>query len=100
VETDRWFGPLFTNIRLTRTHAPVEFDAEFPFLQVQPVHRSLYDDALDEFAVVPEMEQLTPADWEAFHHTVVRPNIDPDRQRGQYAMNTRKRRKREPAAES
>jgi hypothetical protein len=25
VETDRWFGPLFTNIRLTRTNTPVVF---------------------------------------------------------------------------
>ena len=23
VETDRWFGPLFTNIRFTRTNVPV-----------------------------------------------------------------------------
>ena len=23
VETDRWFGPLFTNLRLTQTHKPV-----------------------------------------------------------------------------
>ena len=37
VETDRWFGPLFVNLRLIRTHAPIEFDANFPLLQVQPV---------------------------------------------------------------
>ncbi len=41
VETDRWFGPLFVNLRLTRTNVPIEFDADFPLLQVQPVHRSL-----------------------------------------------------------
>ena len=40
IETDRWFGPLFINVRLTRTNAPIEFDADFPFLQVQPIHRS------------------------------------------------------------
>ncbi len=100
VETDRWFGPLFTNVRLTRTNAPIEFDAEFPFLQVQPVHRSLYDNTLDTFTVVPELGQFTPADWAAFQQTVVRPNVDPNRQRGEYAMNTRKRRKKEIKADT
>ena len=100
VETDRWFGPLFTNIRMTRTNQPVEFDAEFPFLQVQPVHRDTYDDALDQFDLVPDLEQFQPGDWDAFNRTVVRPNVDPDRQRGQYATNTRKRRKRDVPADS
>jgi hypothetical protein len=100
VETDRWFGPLFTNVRLTRTNAPVEFDAEYPFLQVQPVHRSVYDDALDTFEVIHDLAAFEPADWDAFNRTVVRPNVDPHRQRGQYAMDTRKRRKRKPSTES
>lgn len=95
VETDRWFGPLFTNIRLTRTNTPVEFDADFPFLQVQPVHRSLYDEALDAFEIVTDIEQFEAGDWEAYRHTVVRPSSDPDRLRGQYAAASRKRRKGE-----
>jgi Family of unknown function (DUF6065) len=100
VETDHWFGPLFTNVRLTRTNAPIDFDAEFPFLQVQPVRREAYDEALDDFDVVPDLGHFTPADWQAFQQTVVRPNIDPNRQRGEYAMKTRKRRKREAPAKS
>ena len=36
-ETDTWFGPLFTNIRLTRTNAPVEFNVRYPLFQVQPL---------------------------------------------------------------
>ena len=100
VETDRWFGPLFTNVRLTRTNQPVEFDSEFPFLQVQPIHRSQYDDALDNFEVVPDLGHFTASDWKAFNQTVVRPNVDPNRQRGEYAMNTRKRRKREIPADT
>ena len=95
IETDRWFGPLFINFRLTRTHAPVEFDAEFPLLQVQPVHRSVCGEALDDFRVVSDLGQLSPDDWAAFQRTVVKPNIDPNRQRGQYAATTRRRRKRE-----
>ena len=30
VETDRWFGPLFTNLRLTKTNVPIEFRADLP----------------------------------------------------------------------
>ena len=47
IETDRWFGPLFTNVRLTRTYVPVEFNEEYPFIQVQPVPRSAYGRNLD-----------------------------------------------------
>jgi len=98
VETDRWFGPLFTNIRLTRTNAPVEFDAEFPFLQVQPVHRSVYGPALDAFEVVPGLDRFGSRDWDSFRTTVVVPNVDPHRQRGQYAVAARRQRKqRSPA---
>ena len=42
VETDCWFGPLFTNLRLTRTHKPVHLRADFPLLQVQPLPREAY----------------------------------------------------------
>jgi hypothetical protein len=93
IETDRWFGPLFTNVRLTRTNTPVEFDEEYPFLQLQPVHRTTYGTAMDAFEVVPALDQLTSGDWEAFRTTVVQPNIDPNRQRGQYAVASRQRRK-------
>ena len=94
IETDRWFGPLFTNVRLTRTNVPVEFNDEYPFLQVQPVHRSTYGAGLDNFEFVPQLAQLKPVDWEAFRSTVVRPNTDPHRQRGQYAVTSRRRGKR------
>jgi hypothetical protein len=97
VETDRWFGPLFTNIRLTRTNAPVEFDAEFPFLQVQPVHRSVYGDALNQFEVVADLEHFGAHEWEDFRATVVAPNVDPHRQRGQYAAVSRRQRKQRGA---
>jgi hypothetical protein len=98
VETDRWFGPLFTNIRLTKTHAPIEFDADFPFLQVQPVPHSLYGTALDNFDVVNDLAELSSDDWDAYRRTVVAPNVDPHRQRGQYAAANRRRRKQKTPA--
>lgn len=33
IETDTWFGPLFTNIRLTRAGMPIEFDDDMPFMR-------------------------------------------------------------------
>ena len=42
IETDTWFGPLFTNLRLTRTHKPIHLKANFPLLQVQPLPREAY----------------------------------------------------------
>jgi len=94
VETDHWFGPLFTNIRLTRTNTPIEFDPEFPFLQVQPVLRAFCDEKLDEFNVISDLSTLSDVDWEAYRKTVVVPSSDPNRRNGQYALTSRKRRKR------
>ena len=42
IETDRWFGPLITNMRLTKTDVPIDFRADFPLLQVQPIPRHAY----------------------------------------------------------
>ena len=65
IETDRWFGPLFVNIKLTRPNVPIEFDANYPFLQVQPVHRErVRRCARIASRSSPELTELTPEDWE------------------------------------
>ena len=61
IETDRWFGPLITNMRLTKTDVPIDFRADFPLLQVQPIPRHAYEDAtLNNYELVPDLRQLTP----------------------------------------
>src|SRR5947209_3496954 len=101
IETDRWFGPLFTNIRLTRTNVPIEFDANFPFLQVQPIHRSSYGAALDDVEIVTDLGELAAEDWDAFRATVVKPIVEnPERQPGHYATQVRKRRKQKSAEDA
>jgi hypothetical protein len=94
VETDRWFGPLFTNLRLTRTHAPVEINPEMPLLQVQPIQAAIYGDVLNRFEVTPDLARFEAPDWDAYRKTVVEPSLDHDRSRGQYAAAVRRRRKR------
>src|ERR1043165_4682846 len=86
VETDRWFGPLFTNLRLIKTDIPIHFSTEIPLLQVQPLHRSTYaDEASNGFAVVEDVRRFPVAAWERYEQTIVKPNLDPVRPVGTYA---------------
>ena len=96
VETDHWFGPLITNLRLTKTNVPIDFKPDYPLLQVQPIPRHVYEDAtLNNYEIVPELTQLSPEDWDDYYDTVVRPNAQVVRPRGQYAAAARKRRNAE-----
>jgi hypothetical protein len=100
IETDHWFGPLITNIRLLKTDTPIEFRQEYPMLQVQPVPRFAYQEAtLNNYELVPELRQFAPEDWDDFYDTVVRPNAAEKRPRGLYAAASRKRRAAEEAGE-
>jgi hypothetical protein len=87
IETDSWFGPLFTNIRLTRSNAPVEFIRGNPLLQVQPVRRDSY---LDPGFKVLEATDMGTDDWARFAETMT-PNSDHNRALGRYAVETRRR---------
>jgi hypothetical protein len=94
VETDQWFGPLFTNLRLTRTHKPVQLRSDFPLLQVQPLPRLAYaDETLDATDLVPDMASMRQEDWAAYHSSIVVPNDDPERGFGAYSVAVRKRRR-------
>jgi Family of unknown function (DUF6065) len=91
VETDNWFGPLFTNLRIMKTDLPVEFRSDLPFVQVQPVRKEHYSDRFLQNFAVRGMEDLTAAHWEQFNQTVVLPNTAPERRLGKYAVAVRKR---------
>ncbi len=94
VEADRWFGPLFTNLRLTRSHAPVRLQANFPLVQVQPIPRHAYtENTLEAASFVPGMADIGEQEWMDFYTTIVEPNERPDRPFGAYAVSARKRRK-------
>lgn len=94
LESDRWFGPLFTNLRLLRTHVPVRLRADFPLAQVQPLPRTTYDDTtLNATDLIPAMDGFSPEDWSDYRTSIVDPNDNPDRSVGAYAIATRKRRK-------
>jgi hypothetical protein len=92
VETDRWFGPLFVNIRLTATDRPIEFSADRPLFQVQPLMRETYSEQhLRSFKLIESLSGLTTEDWDAYRETVVKPNGTAYRPIGRYAVSVRKR---------
>jgi hypothetical protein len=93
IETDRWGGPLFFNVRLVHTGVPIQFLPHRPFLQVQPVQRRQYaDDFLNGAVVENGLEALSPDDWSSYHQNVVVPSRNPHRTLGTYAVAARKRR--------
>jgi Family of unknown function (DUF6065) len=93
VETDRWFGPLFTNMRFTRSHTPVRLRGDYPLVQVQPVPRHSYsNDMLNRMDVTPGLSGLTTEHWEAYQASIVEPNSRPNRSFGAYATSARKAR--------
>ncbi len=99
VESDRWFGPLFTNLRLTRTGVPVRLAADFPLLQVQPLPRIAYAEAtLAAHEFVADLDGFGAADWADYQRSIAGPSADPDRPFGAYAVAARKRRKGCPFA--
>ncbi len=94
VETDRWFGPLFTNLRLIKTDVPIHFSTETPLVQVQPLHRSTYaDEVSNKFNVVADPRRFPASAWQRYEETLVKPNLDPARPVGAYASSVRKRRR-------
>jgi hypothetical protein len=94
VETDRWFGPLFTNLRLIKTDVPIHFSTETPLLQVQPLQRSTYaEEVSNRFALVGDPSEFSAAAWARYEETLVKPNLDPARPVGAYATTVRRRRR-------
>ena len=92
IETDRWFGPLFINIRLTATDRPIEINHKKPLFQAQPLIRQTYaEEHLRASTIVDELAALSPADWGRYRETVVKPNRGHYRPIGRYAASVRKR---------
>jgi hypothetical protein len=94
VESDRWFGPLFTNLRLVKTDVPIHFSTETPLVQVQPLHRSTYADEIsNRVGLVRGLDEYTNDVWSRYEDSMVKPNLDPARPVGAYATEVRKRRR-------
>jgi hypothetical protein len=94
VESDRWFGPLFTNLRLIKTDIPIHFSTETPLVQVQPLHRSTYaDEVSNRFGMVAGLADFPAAAWSRYEENIVKPNLEPSRPVGAYAAEVRRRKR-------
>jgi len=91
IETDLWFGPLFTNFRLTKTDMPVHIRSEVPIVQVQPVPQLAYREETLAAFECSDVADLTSADWGQLG-SVLLPHPNPVVRQGEYAVMVRKRR--------
>lgn len=89
VDTSAWMGPLFINLRLTKTDVPIRLRADMPLVQAQPLPLTL----LASGPWPPVNLEPGPAEWDAYHRSVAEPYSRPTRAFGAYATDERRRRK-------
>jgi len=71
IETDWWFGPLISTVRLCRTDQPILFSASRALFHLQPVRKELYaSKELDRFRLVEGLSSLSEDDWERLETTI------------------------------
>lgn len=94
IETDRWGGHLFFNLKFVQTGVPVSFEDTRPYLQIHALPRHLHSDDFHDGAMLVEegLDNLSEADWCDYYNTVVSPNMAPTRNLGRYAVEVRRRR--------
>lgn len=98
VNTDAWFGPLFTNIRINKTDTPINFNADMPFLQVLPIERaSLRRGAMKAVPESTGLSELDSLDWRKFSDGVGKWPDKATKHKGHYASENRKRASAEAA---
>lgn len=92
IETDRWFYPLFINIRIAAVDKPIFFDRNQPLLQAQPLKRDTYlEQELRSASFLDGIDALTPQDWNDYRTSLGARAKDPMMLPGRYARDARKR---------
>ena len=92
IETDRWLHPLLINTRMITSNRPIFFDETKPLIRAQPLQRSTYEERhLRTFEITGGLDELTPADWDDYRHTIVKRTKDPTVRPGRYSAEVRKR---------
>jgi hypothetical protein len=67
IETDWWFGPIITTIRICRTDEPVLFRRSLPILALQPIPKTILDPSFYASASLESgAEMLSESDWDDF----------------------------------
>jgi hypothetical protein len=93
VQADTWFGPLFTNLRLTRTNSPICLRGDFPLVQIQPIPNFIFSNSiLNDVEIIDTLSKFQDVDWYDYNLSVAGPSNCPERPPGQYATRVRKER--------
>jgi Family of unknown function (DUF6065) len=91
IETDKWFGPLFTNFQIKKTDVEVQFRRDEPMFLVHLVQAS--DVSMPkQFEFSDSIENLSADDWDSYRTTIVE-RVGVKRVPGSYAVASRKSRK-------
>ena len=91
IETDWWFGPLISNVRLCLTDQPILFHVRRPLFQVQPVPKDAYRaEALKAIEPVRGLEQFTDREWHDLGASLAMRN-GPGARPGSYKTEVRRR---------
>ena len=93
IETDWWFGPLISTIRVCQTDRPILFSTNRPLFHLQPVQTNIYaSKELDDFPVAEGLSSLGDDDWQRLEKT-----MNPHEARsGIYAAKVRRARNGRP----
>ncbi len=94
IETDWWFGPIITNIRLTKTDRPIIFRKRWPLFQVQPVLKQSYVDDFYKSMEVKEASDLSVDQWNDYLQAILLRNA-PSARIGAYKHEAIERRREE-----
>lgn len=93
IETDKWFGPLFTNFQIEQTNTVISFKRSEPLFMVHLVHSSSLKESKD-FDFCEGLPDFTAEDWKLYQDTVV-DRVGERRVPGSYAIESRRARKRD-----
>ena len=93
IETDWFFGPLVTPIRIRKTDEPIRLVTRKPLYQVQPLRTETFQrDFFENFQVHRGFEALSAQDYQRFRESLPTPGASAP---GLYKSTVRERRKAE-----
>ncbi len=93
IQTEWWFGPLFTNLKIHKRGKPIVFRADRPIIQLMPFSNAFHKEFEDSKHEVHEgLDSLGPNEWQGYQDTVVR-RMKTRTRMGDYSVEARQRQK-------
>lgn len=93
IQTEWWFGPMFTNLKIHKQGKPIVFRADRPIIQLLPFSNQLareFEESKAEIHV--GLPSLGEEEWRGYQDTVVR-RMKTRTRMGDYSVEARQRQK-------